>query len=631
MGKKRRSRSAANTNSGPAGEPSAKHAAITSWEDVADSADEFHLERDKMALESVADLNSRRRHNDDFGDNEEEVMGLENYGFRESGSEDEDEDEEEEEEDLENEKGADGTNSDSDDEGRKEEEIEEGWGSSKKNYYGGHDSDLEADPAEEEEEARRLQSTHLAAMADEDFMFDNAEWGADGAEGTTETAEKSSAGKIIEALPTVLPTDPAARLKLLHSLHPEFEPLSKEFLSIQSVFPTLEAAARASKNPTDDPIVRKWKIASAYLGILSLYFGLMAGEERESVREHPIMDILVRCRQRWEGVKDLRVERIEERIMPTPPGSVEKQILRESGHLKTPLKTPTISKKRKPDELSSDEDELAEPTPIVKKKTKTKPSSTTNSTVDFSDLNSLLTSAITSKKPKKPPATQTPDSDNDFLEPTALSATEYATKESRRKNLRFHTSQIVSRSNKRTNAGINAGGDLDLPHKERRRERELRLQAEAARRRNEGADLDSRSPSPEPQAKKSEKSRFDQAIDAQEAAYLALLSGGAKEAKKKKEQQYKDAKAGLVTDTDEIDPKTGKRAITYQIQKNKGLTPHRKKEVRNPRVKKRNAYEKKKKKLSSTRAVYRGGLQGSYGGEATGIKKSVVKSVKFSS
>lgn len=47
----------------------------------------------------------------------------------------------------------------------------------------------------------------------------------------------------------------------------------------------------------------------------------------------------------------------------------------------------------------------------------------------------------------------------------------------------------------------------------------------------------------------------------------------------------------FIIDEDEND---GKRPITYQIAKNKGLTPHRKKELRNPRVKHRMKYRKAK-------------------------------------
>lgn len=48
----------------------------------------------------------------------------------------------------------------------------------------------------------------------------------------------------------------------------------------------------------------------------------------------------------------------------------------------------------------------------------------------------------------------------------------------------------------------------------------------------------------------------------------------------------------------------GKRAITYQIAKNKGLTPHRKKEQRNPRVKHRNKYRKAKIRRKGAVCIY---------------------------
>ena len=71
----------------------------------------------------------------------------------------------------------------------------------------------------------------------------------------------------------------------------------------------------------------------------------------------------------------------------------------------------------------------------------------------------------------------------------------------------------------------------------------------------------------------------------------------------------------------------GPRSLTRAILKNKGLTPSRSKAVRNPRVKKRQKYEQAKKKVSSQKAVYKGGLAttGRYEGEKSGISK-VIKS-----
>lgn len=77
---------------------------------------------------------------------------------------------------------------------------------------------------------------------------------------------------------------------------------------------------------------------------------------------------------------------------------------------------------------------------------------------------------------------------------------------------------------------------------------------------------------------------------------------------------------------------SGPRSLTRAILANKGLTPHRSKSVRNPRVKKRQKFEKAKKKLSSQKAIYKGGLSqsgGIYEGEKSGISR-VVKSVRLS-
>lgn len=71
-----------------------------------------------------------------------------------------------------------------------------------------------------------------------------------------------------------------------------------------------------------------------------------------------------------------------------------------------------------------------------------------------------------------------------------------------------------------------------------------------------------------------------------------------------------------------------KRAINYTIAKNKGLTPYRKKELRNPRVKHRIKFRKatvrRKGQVRTARKEIR-----KYEGELTGIKMNVTKSIKL--
>lgn len=74
---------------------------------------------------------------------------------------------------------------------------------------------------------------------------------------------------------------------------------------------------------------------------------------------------------------------------------------------------------------------------------------------------------------------------------------------------------------------------------------------------------------------------------------------------------------------------TDARKVTTEIQKNRGLTPHRRKDLKNPRKKGRVKFSKaetrRKGQVQSVKSP-----AGVYGGEATGIKAKLSKSVRFS-
>ncbi|PJF19702.1 Sas10 domain-containing protein [Paramicrosporidium saccamoebae] len=70
------------------------------------------------------------------------------------------------------------------------------------------------------------------------------------------------------------------------------------------------------------------------------------------------------------------------------------------------------------------------------------------------------------------------------------------------------------------------------------------------------------------------------------------------------------------------------RPVTYEMMKNKGLTPHRPKEVRNPRVRQRQKWESAQKKIKSFKSVASGASK-QYSGETSGIRTNVSRSVKF--
>ncbi|KAH0614671.1 uncharacterized protein H6S33_000307 [Morchella sextelata] len=669
MAKKRRS----TASKGPSGPrelnpEDAKIAAFNTWEDIPDEEDEFHISRDKVLLEGE---NVGRRRVDEYGEvSDEEVLALDNYmddseGESEGseGSENSEDEEEEERAPKSKNKGSSKKQQqqqeDTDDSDAaptdNEDEDAEGWGTSKKDYYGGDTIATEQDAALEAAEALRLQAKHAAALTEADYGFDEADWAA------PEPKKELVVGQslvVTEELPTAVPEDLSAeeRTKLLEARHPEFRLLAEEFVELRALHGALGLSAAAAEavgeTVRSSVAVVKFRALSAYLGVLSMYFAVLSSPETAQtqgarLREHGVMEGLVKCRKMWEAVKDLEVEAIRSEggerkrksavaVAGAGAGAAEKKALKaEKKALKAEKKKKEPKRKRaKLSPAFTDSDSDSDSAPAAKTAGSSKKTKKSAPISDLSDLTALATSfrptTTTKKASKKTPETSTSTAGAhdtaDFGDDSTLGALDAEQKAARRRNLRFYTSQIVSKSAKRDAAGQSAGGDTDLPHRERRKEKELRLAAEAARRRNDGADLSDGEPDEEDVRVAKQMREQEEGSDNE---YYDMLAGKARQKKAQKQAWHEAEKVGGEVRVVEEVAADGKRAVGYVIEKNKGLTPHRKKDVRNPRVKKRKKYEAAKKKLGSKKAVYKGGLQGSYGGEMTGIKKNLVKSVKF--
>lgn len=126
------------------------------------------------------------------------------------------------------------------------------------------------------------------------------------------------------------------------------------------------------------------------------------------------------------------------------------------------------------------------------------------------------------------------------------------------------------------------------------------------------------------------ESESNQSNDEQGSEYYERVLAEKRKRKAEREETYEELYKPLEVEPELPVGSEEKRKASRHILVNRGLTPYRKKENRNPRVKKRIKYEKAMKKLGSVRsvAVDKSKL-GKYQGETTGIKVNLAKSVKF--
>lgn len=130
------------------------------------------------------------------------------------------------------------------------------------------------------------------------------------------------------------------------------------------------------------------------------------------------------------------------------------------------------------------------------------------------------------------------------------------------------------------------------------------------------------------QAKKINKSKKRKLDKLQSNGYIMDL-----ESKLKKEEikiQYEEEEEDDDEDGDDQPDRVeeDKRGVAFKILKNKGLTPKRKKENRNPRVKNRNKFKKALRRRKGQFRDPRKELH-RYDGEIAGIKKDLSKSIKI--
>lgn len=312
-------------------------------------------------------------------------------------------------------------------------------------------------------------------MSEADFGFDENEW--------LQEAKDDDGDVVTEILKDVEITDdlgPEERLKLLQTRYPEFEFLANEFVELHPVLEDLNNEISAT-GPRNTVAVIKSRALAAYLGSLTMYFAVLTSTAKQEnaksaldpmeLRDHAVMDSLLQCREMWSKTKTLQAEDM-------PFGGLE------ADEIPSDEATP-----------ETDEEEALERIPSTKKSKKAAKleaaaaatAKARKARIDANEASLTDLSLIPTTKTRKPSSSKAKravvqDSDSDFGEEETLSSRAVAEKAAKKKSLRFYTSQIAQRSNKRSEAGRDAGGDADLPYRERLRDRQNRLNAEAERR-----------------------------------------------------------------------------------------------------------------------------------------------------
>ncbi|XP_025818444.1 something about silencing protein 10-like isoform X3 [Panicum hallii] len=505
---------------------------------------------------------------------------------------------------------------DSMDEQEEDEKNTDVWGRGKKAYY--DDGEQSGDDEVDYEEAQRIQKEREKKLSMKDFGLEDGE-----------SDEENDATKQASNHETVLKQEFAVssgndKMDVLYSSSPELVSLLSE---LKEAHEELNAIGQLSNAVTAGPGKAKGRMQPlevkkacllAYCQAITFY--LLMKAEGLSVHDHPVISRLVETKNMVDKIKQvtMNLERqkgsTDDHNMDSSPIQADKMISLDKGEgkcsnvqaLDKVKQGSDISELRKSEPSNSDRHEV--------NKEKNKDEQMGLQSLEMLKVRANLEERLKKKglynltrsKPEKLSKTRTTSNQD-------LQTLDDFDDEVEKNNQMMKPSKLVAAAAK-SNKSKFVSGDDDLPKRdnigERRRKHELHILSRVGANSLE------------------DDHELPEDIDYSEEDFYQDVKRLRTEKLLIKNEKYLTT-PGIQPVEEETDG-DGKRKISYQIEKNRGLTRSRNKKKKNPR---KNYRDKHKNKLVKRKGQVRDIKKpsGPYGGEMSGINPNVSRSVRFKS
>lgn len=453
-----------------------------------------------------------------------------------------------------------------------------------------------------------MESLNMMDFMDLDDETEQKEWSTAAKEYDNKAFEGDSGIVQIEKqnVDSIASFSEKEKVDFLKSRFPEFTPLYKEYKNINEKLEKTKASLLLIDSESNQELFTVLNMKkSAYLSNLAsmnLYFVILLNNLQDPDNE---------------DFKNMKYHPIMEKILLT------KEIVRQADSLPENYESNDIEDVDENEEINElDEDILANAVEEDEDIENSESEEDEEEVASEEESDIEFESRVNVSDQKK--------NSGDFIE-DEINDIDLAEKNQKKKSLRFYTAKI-DKSDRQSNDKL-VGGDDDIPYKERMFERKQRLLEEARQRGLQKQDDFAKQMEEVEDVDMDKINEINNYNTEEIEDFYNSVSKTKADKKEKRSEAHRLAKQasteGKLEELAETLDEDGKRAINYQILKNKGLTPHRHKDNRNSRVKKRKKYEKAQKKLRSIKQVYKGPHDGRYEGEKSGIRKDISKSTKL--